>query len=130
MSAFNTLSRLGINEQLKLLGPCSIPGRLYDLGEYPALLPARQKEDAVRAEMYAIKGQETLEILDAFEDYLEENAAASVYLRQRVGSDASGQTAWVYMYNRPVEESDFIESGCWLQHLSQKCTNLRAKTDY
>jgi gamma-glutamylcyclotransferase (GGCT)/AIG2-like uncharacterized protein YtfP len=120
MSAFNTLSRLGIREQLELLGPCSIPGRLYDLGEYPALLPARQEQDTVRAELHAIKGREVLEVLDAFEDYQPGNNTASLYIRQAVRPDAGGQTAWVYIYNKPVVESDFIACGCWMQHLRQK----------
>jgi len=103
-----------------LLGPCSIQGRLYDLGKYPALLPARGKEDTVRAELYAIRGDDVLKVLDAFEDYRTDNETDSLYLRQSMCPDASEQAAWVYIYNRPVVESDFIACGCWMQHLKHK----------
>ena len=37
MSAFDTLDELGVREQLRLVGACTLAGRLYDMGEWPSL---------------------------------------------------------------------------------------------
>lgn len=120
MSPFDTLEQLGLLEEVSCLGECRIPGRLYDLGEYPALLPAQSDSDRVSAELFRLNGPRALQILDAFEDYLPENEEESLYLRQLVSPEGHDQVAWVYLYNKPVVESKLILCGSWTDYLAQK----------
>ena len=77
--AFDVQRRLGLDSELRFVSACSIPGRLYDLGDYPGLVAAR---GVVRGEVFELLGERTLERLDDFEDYDPAEPRASEYIRR------------------------------------------------
>ena len=69
-------------------------GALYDLGDYPALLPG---DDRVAGEIWsfpAFHAEHTLEVLDEIEDYRER--PDDLYRRKQV-------TAWLLENEQPLE---------------------------
>jgi len=97
---------------LRYAGPCRIPGALYDLGAYPALLPGRGE---AAGDLFEIVRLEALARLDAYEGCDPNRPAASLYRREAVRLLApGGMVAWVYIYNRPAPSGRRIASGDWL----------------
>lgn len=104
----------------------SIPGGLFNLGEFPGYLPLPLTERAdgsgpnlVHGELIKVRDlEEALEVLDA-EELFTGKAEDSLYLRQpTIIPSGSGETlAWLYVYNQPLTHQDQrIDHGCWRTH--------------
>lgn len=102
--------RLGVAGLLAQRGPCRIPGRLYDLGRYPALVLGGP--GGVEGELFAVLDPGVLPVLDRYEGAVVEDRDASLYVRGRVELLAPSVTAWVYSYSgRPP--GPLITGGDW-----------------
>jgi gamma-glutamylcyclotransferase (GGCT)/AIG2-like uncharacterized protein YtfP len=110
MSAFSTLDELGARPELRLIGPCRIPGRLFDVGEWPSLLAG---EGTAHGELFQVLSASVFERLDPFEDYRPGDRPASEYIRARVRLLAPDVDAWVYVANTPLTGGVPIPSGSW-----------------
>ena len=116
-SAFGGPMHRALARQAEPVGPAWIPGRLYDVGRYPAAVAPAEPEDRVRGEVYALppdRAAEVLAELDRYEGYLPNAPDRSLFRRERVQStteDGRGYSAWVYLYNRPVQHLPRIRSG-------------------
>src|SRR5438309_8776532 len=62
-------SDLLLKQGARLLGRAAIPGRLYDLGEYPAARPAENAGETILGELYELKRPEKITQIDEYEDY-------------------------------------------------------------
>ena len=105
-------------DALDFVSGCSIPGRLYDLGEFPGLqLPAgeesRPDEQRVAGELYRARPR-ALARLDRFEGAVGDDP---LYVRRRVDLVQPARTAWVYEYARNVADAPVIDSGDWRAHV-------------
>lgn len=118
MSPFTTQQELGLSGQLTLLGECQLAAKLYDLGDYPGLTLSNNKTDIVYAELYSFSNQTVLTILDEFEDYKPNDDQTSLYKRILIDLLEPQVTAWVYVYNQGVLESNLISSGSWDKYLA------------
>ncbi len=82
---------------------------LYDVGEYPALIPG---EDEVVGELYEVDAQ-TLSVLDEVEAYRPSQPEASLYVRQRIPvrmlKDGQTVKAECYVYNGTVAAAQKIQ---------------------
>jgi len=119
MSAFQRPSRVLVDGLLSAIGRGWIHAALFDLGIYPAAVPA---DDArVWGEVYRMSDPDSvLNALDEIEGYREDEPDSSLYTRSRMAvMFENGQTAeaWVYFYNAPLGKAPRIESGDYLQHL-------------
>jgi len=91
----------------RFLGELDLEGyRLYDLGEFPGVVPGA---GSVRAELWELASPAVLAVLDEAERVHED---PPLYRRELV--DAQGAPAWLYVYAQPVAESARIASGDWL----------------
>lgn len=117
-SAFDRRQRLGLDDQLAFLGRGAIAAALFDLGLYPAAVPA---DDSVHGEVFELLNPgQALDALDAFEGFEALSPDGSLYVRRRVPArlnDGSRVEAWVYFYNAPLGGAPRIPSGDYLQHL-------------
>ena len=119
MAGFDRRRRAGIDDKLRYIGRGSIQGSLFDLGLYPAAVPAA--EGVVWGEVYEMADTPTvLEALDAIEGYRHDDPDRSLYLRQQANvalPDGSSAPAWVYFYNAPLGRASRIASGDYLEHV-------------
>lgn len=119
MTPFNRTGRLRIDEHLAFRGRGSITAALFDLGIYPAAVPA--SDSRVHGEVYElIDPVAALRALDELEGYRPGEPEASLYTRKRTPvsmEDGTVVDAWVYFYNAPLGRAERIESGDYLEHL-------------
>jgi gamma-glutamylcyclotransferase (GGCT)/AIG2-like uncharacterized protein YtfP len=95
---------------------------LYDLGPYPAAIPATHSR--VRGEVHRmLDPATTLRTLDEIENYGPNEQDASLYVRRESPvtlDDGLIVNAWVYFYNRRFGRAPRIESGDYLAYLKVK----------
>lgn len=103
-------ARLGLAGRMRRLGPCTLRGRLYDLGDYPGFVPG---EGLVHGDLFELFDRQTLAILDAYEDLVSGSPRASLYRRERMRLATPPVEAWVYVYNRPVAGRRWVLSRIW-----------------
>jgi gamma-glutamylcyclotransferase (GGCT)/AIG2-like uncharacterized protein YtfP len=122
MTPFNRPGRQRIDQHLSYTGRGSISAALFDLGIYPAAVPA--SDGRVWGEVYAISNaRDVLQALDEIEGYRQGEPEASLYNRiETPVTLENGQelTAWAYFYNAPLGRAERIESGDYLEHLKVK----------
>jgi gamma-glutamylcyclotransferase (GGCT)/AIG2-like uncharacterized protein YtfP len=100
------------------LGPATMSGRLYDLGDYPGAAPSADPADRVHGMAVRLRDPaESLRWLDAYEGCGEGDAEPHAY--QRVIASAllkSGQAidAWIYYYRWPLGSARHLPSGCYV----------------
>lgn len=122
MSGFKRPGRSRIDQKLKPVGRGSISAALFDLGIYPAAIPAADSK--VWGEVYRmIDSAAVLAALDEIEGYRANEPDNSLYLRVEtpvILENGATARAWVYFYNAPLGRAQRVESGDYLQHLKVK----------
>jgi gamma-glutamylcyclotransferase (GGCT)/AIG2-like uncharacterized protein YtfP len=122
MSGFKRPGRSRIDPALRLEGRGSIHATLFDLGIYPAAIPA--SDSRVWGEVHRMTEPEVvLPELDVLEGYRPSELDSSLYTRVETPvtfDDGRVASAWVYFYNAPLGRAQRIESGDYLQHLKVK----------
>lgn len=122
MSPFNRPGRQRVTDRLTYLGRGTIKAALFDLGIYPAAVPA-DDNSVVWGEVYETSdAASVLAVLDDIEGYRPEEPARSLYLRVRTDvtlEQGAAESAWVYFYNAPLGSARRIQSGDYLDHLGQ-----------
>jgi gamma-glutamylcyclotransferase (GGCT)/AIG2-like uncharacterized protein YtfP len=97
----------------KFVGRGTIRAKLYDLGQYPGAKSDQRHQ--VRGELYRLTDPEkAITLLDEYEEFVVDERRKSLFVRDRALvtlEDGRTRTAWVYLYNRPVDESQFMPSG-------------------
>ena len=107
----------GLKRGLRLRGRCWIPGDLYDLGAYAALVPG---EGQVLGELYEITDPDVFSELDWFQTYDRGRESEPEYVRLRVALVEPKVTAWVYLYDRDPRGHPRVESGDWRGYLAER----------
>ena len=118
MAGFDRRRRAGIDEKLRYMGRGSIQGALFDLGLYPAAVPA--PDGHVWGEVYEMTDPAiVLAALDDIEGYRHDDPDKSLYTRAQADvalPDGTQARAWVYFYNAPLGRAPRIASGDYLEH--------------
>ena len=119
MAGFDRRRRAGIDNQLKYVGRGAIRAALFDLGLYPAAVPA--PDGHVWGEVYEMTDPASvLRALDEIEGYSADDPDRSLYVRQEtdvVMPDGTFAVASVYFYNAPLGRAPRIPSGDYLEHV-------------
>ena len=119
MSSFRRPGRVGLDGALKPVGRASIRAALFDLGIYPAAIPAM--DTRVWGEVHQMLDAEAvLATLDEIEGFSPREPDASLYTRSEIPvtfEDGHTSSAWVYFYNAPLGRAERIASGDYLEHL-------------
>jgi gamma-glutamylcyclotransferase (GGCT)/AIG2-like uncharacterized protein YtfP len=122
MSGFKRYGRARIDLALAPDGHGWIQGALFDLGIYPAAIPAM--DGRVRGEVYRmLETEAVLHALDEIEGYRPDEPDASLYVRREAPltfDDGRRAEAWVYFYNAPLGGAQRIDSGDYLEYLKVK----------
>lgn len=121
-TGFNRTTRAGVDAFLTFSGNGWISGKLFDLGLYPAAVPA--SDARVFGEVFEISDPPTvLEALDRIEGYLPAEPERSLYNRVQVPAtleDGRTEEVWVYFYNAPLGQAPRIVSGDYVEHLKAR----------
>ena len=119
MTPFNRTGRLRLDRHLSFKGRGTIRAALFDLGIYPAAVPASDSQ--VTGEVYELtEPVPALRALDELEGYRPGDPETSLYTRTRTPvhlDDGTTADAWTYFYNAPLGRAERIESGDYLEHL-------------
>jgi gamma-glutamylcyclotransferase (GGCT)/AIG2-like uncharacterized protein YtfP len=119
MSGFERPGRARLDLLLKWIGRGWIRAALFDLGLYPAAIPA--EDSAVWGEIHQMLDIDTvLSALDDIEGYRASEPDSSLYTRLEIPvtfHNGHVSQAWVYFYNAPLGKAQRIESGDYLLHL-------------
>lgn len=122
MSGFKRPGRANLDQVLKPIGRAFISAALFDLGIYPAAIPAA--EGQVWGEVHQMLAPEqALTTLDEIEGFTPDTPDSSLYRRVEIPvtfDDGRTAQAWVYFYNAPLGRAERIASGDYLQHLKIK----------
>ncbi len=119
MAGFDRRRRAGIDSKLAYVGRGAIQAALFDLGLYPAAVPAPDRQ--VWGEVYEMSDTDAvLAGLDDIEGYRPGHADQSLYTREQTAvrlPDGTTAPAWVYFYNAPLGQAPLIASGDYLEHI-------------
>jgi gamma-glutamylcyclotransferase (GGCT)/AIG2-like uncharacterized protein YtfP len=119
MTPFNRTSRLTVDQHLIYAGRGTIEAALFDLGIYPAAVPATDAR--VCGEIYQMMHPSiVLRALDELEGFRPGEQDSSLYVRALTPvttEDGMTVDAWAYFYNAPLGRAQRIESGDYLEHL-------------
>jgi gamma-glutamylcyclotransferase (GGCT)/AIG2-like uncharacterized protein YtfP len=112
------------------LGVARVQGRLYDLGRYPGLKPARRMGEWVVGDVYELRAPRALlRTLDRYEAGargLERPRFVRARIRVRFGRRT--RTAWLYRYRLVVRPGTLIRSGDYERHVAgDDCSPTRAE---
>jgi gamma-glutamylcyclotransferase (GGCT)/AIG2-like uncharacterized protein YtfP len=117
LSAIGHPSGERLRSEARLLGPASMPGRLYRVGWYPGLVEAAAGSSRVHGEVYALADPaHSLTWLDEYESIVPGKEASNEYGRaERAVQLASGGnlSAWVYLYQWDATGQALVEDGRW-----------------
>jgi len=122
MSGFRRHGRASVDAALKPIGRGWIQAALFDLGLYPAAVPA--SDARVWGEVHEILDTDSvLASLDEIEGFNAEEPESGLYVRAEKPvtlDDGRVIPAWVYLYNAPLGQAPRIESGNYREHLKVK----------
>jgi gamma-glutamylcyclotransferase (GGCT)/AIG2-like uncharacterized protein YtfP len=122
MSGFERPGRSQIDPKLTAVGRGWIKATLFDLGIYPAAIPAL--DERVFGEAHRMRDVDAvLAALDEIEGYRPAQPDASLYTRVETPvtfADGRVEQAWAYFYNAPLGGAQRIQSGDYLEHLRMK----------
>jgi len=119
MTPFHRAARLRVDQHLAYVGRGTIAGALFDLGIYPAAVPA--SDARVWGEVYRMMHPAiVLQALDELEGCRADEPESSLYTRALTPvtmQDGCIVEAWAYFYNAPLGRAERIHSGDYLEHL-------------
>jgi gamma-glutamylcyclotransferase (GGCT)/AIG2-like uncharacterized protein YtfP len=122
MSGFHRPGRTRLDRVLTPVGRGWIQAALFDLGIYPAAIPA--SDTRVWGEIHRMLDIESvLSTLDEIEGFSIAEPDKSLYIREAIPvtfEDGQVRSAWVYFYNAPLGRAERIQSGDYLEHLKVK----------
>jgi gamma-glutamylcyclotransferase (GGCT)/AIG2-like uncharacterized protein YtfP len=104
----------------RYVGAGSVGGRLYDLGDYPGMVPSDRPGDVVTGEVYELAPDaagDTLRVLDAYEGAGQEDPPSHRFLRQPVSvvlQDGTALQAWAYVLVTDPADHPLIPEGDYL----------------
>jgi len=101
------------------VGEGTFRGKLYDIGEYPGVVPSNDPSDVVRGEVYALRDPDrVLKVLDQYEGCGPDDPSSTEFRREKVViSMENGEkvNAWIYIYNCPTNGLNVILLGDYLK---------------
>ena len=99
------------------LGDATLPGALYDLGDYPGAIPDPETHARVHGELIELAdAADAFAWLDRYEGIDPDDPEGSLFRRERGRVLLAGGEpldCWVYVYRGPVADRPRIAGGDW-----------------
>jgi len=116
-----------ITAQLKPLSAGSMPGRVYDLGDFPGAVFDAAAATRVHGEVFEFPSESRLLCqLDEYEGFMPADTSQGLFIRERRPITLTGGTqlpCWVYLYNRDPGNSPLIPGGDYSTWISSHHTS-------
>ncbi len=93
---------------LAVVGPATVPGMLYDLGPYPAVVDG---PGTVHGDLLILSDDRQLALLDAYEETSGDDPLYRRELTVATRPDGTTVPAWIYSYRRPLADARVVASG-------------------
>jgi gamma-glutamylcyclotransferase (GGCT)/AIG2-like uncharacterized protein YtfP len=125
LSGFRSTAYEYISRFFNLIGIARVKGKLFDMGEYPAAIPAND-DGFIQGELYQIKNEAefawAIGQLDDYEGVTPEPGEEQLYRRElsSILIDDKIITAWIYWYNGSIAGKPVIASGDVLSWRAKK----------
>lgn len=120
------------NFEVSFVSRDKINGKMYHIGTFPGVKDVNSRFDpndpTVVGEVFKIRGQSIVAILDAYEAYNADNPSMGLYDRCQVHSER-GRLVWVYTFNGIVLPEQLIESGDWCRNRVTSASGRRLMED-
>lgn len=107
----NNKATLAFRNRATFIAEGRVPGAMYSVGWYPALVEGRPGE--VHGEVWELSTPGMMHVLDEYEGLLGDGPAEYRREIRAVETDQGRIDAWVYVYAHEVDEQQFIPSGDW-----------------
>ncbi|QHN04918.1 gamma-glutamylcyclotransferase [Granulicella sp. WH15] len=95
--------------KLRPVGQGTIRGKLYDLGEFPAVVVNGGRGQKVSGSVFALPDDpETLASLDDYEEFSPSDPTNSLFVRSKrmvTLADGRRRLCWVYVYNKELPKA-------------------------
>jgi gamma-glutamylcyclotransferase (GGCT)/AIG2-like uncharacterized protein YtfP len=124
-SGFKSQAYEYISRFFNFVGEAKVKGQLFDLGQYPAGIPA-DKEAFIIGELYEIKNIHefswAIGQLDDYEGINVEAGEKQLFRREQTDVFINDKIvkAWIYWYNGDVSGKPLISSGDLIEYLHKK----------
>lgn len=106
-------------QRADLVGEATCQGKLYRIAHYPGVVESENPADVVQGELYRLRDPESvLKRLDQHEGCAPDARQPTEYVRRTQSvrlHDGQTVAAWVYVYNWPVDDRQWIASGDFLE---------------
>jgi len=97
----------------EFVGEGYVLGKLYNVGEYPGLIPSSENKEKVFGEIFELNALEIFQTLDKYEEAWPAYPDNAEFKRVVLEVHKNYKTilCWVYVFNRLPDESKRIISG-------------------
>lgn len=116
------------NFEVDFISRDKINGKMYHIGSFPGVKEVNSRYDPngakVIGEVFRIREQAIVAILDAYERYRHDDPTQGLYNRCQVKSER-GRLVWVYTYNPIVLPEQLIISGDWCRNRATLASGQR-----
>ncbi|MEL7533689.1 MAG: gamma-glutamylcyclotransferase family protein [Bacteroidota bacterium] len=106
--SFAVQDELGIRHSLRFIEEAKMEGKLYDLGDYPALIAGK---GTVHGEIFEILDDQVFAILDQYEGYDPKSPETSLYVREL--TCCAERLVWVYVFQEDLRFAERLVGGLW-----------------
>jgi pyruvate carboxylase len=113
----NDLHRL-IARNSDYIGMATYQGQMYQVAEYPGIIPSDNAKDQVVGELYLLSNTiKLLNVLDEYEEYNAEKPSESLFVREQVKVSLKGKEieTYAYLYNKKIDPKTRIASGDYVK---------------
>lgn len=122
-ATFTNPAAVQLRQYSRYVGEGTMPGLLYDLGDYPGAVYLPNGQTLVHGSIYALTNEsDTLLVtLDTYEGISTPPDLTDEYRREAVPVAVTGRDVdcWVYLYNQAIINQYRIDSGDYVRYVSQ-----------
>ncbi|MEK6547208.1 MAG: gamma-glutamylcyclotransferase family protein, partial [Bacteroidota bacterium] len=101
------------------VGMATYQGQMYQVADYPGIIPSDDAKDQVLGELYLLSNTiKLLNVLDEYEEFDPESSDKSLFVREHVTVKLKDKeiTSYAYLYNKPIDQKTRIASGDYLTY--------------
>lgn len=127
LRAEGMLTQLGVADRVRFAGGAQLPGRLFDLGDYPGLLiggdstgKSPDGQTSVPGELFEVLDPVVWTILDDYEGFDSRAPDQSPFVRRELTLVSPALSAWVYVLNRSAADCPEVVGMSWPEYKARR----------